>query len=137
MMQTLRLERMAYLDEGTFGKLYLPNGKLFFTVERPWLDNLPRVSCVPEGTYPLIRDYFDRGGYETFQVMDVSGRSQILIHVANWPKDVEGCIGVGLGLDLGNFMVTSSRLAFRAFMESLPGDEERQIQIVSRSAIYV
>ena len=98
------IERVAYTPRGTFGRLVIRDpgkgGNLLelWTVERPWLDNQARISCIPEGTYGLIPSRFYRGGYDAPEIRPVAGRSRILIHVGNTMDDVEGCVAVGLGL---------------------------------------
>ena len=42
----------AYLPNGTFGVLRAGGNKLV-TVERPWEDNKPGISAIPEGVYKL------------------------------------------------------------------------------------
>lgn len=88
------LERFAYTPLGTFGRLFAPE---FFvwTVERPWANNAPRESCIPEGEYALAPRRFNRGGYNTWEVTGVPNRSLILVHKANTMNDLLGCIGVG------------------------------------------
>ena len=114
-MPTLTLDRLAYLDQGTFGRLLFPSGISLYTVERPWINNAPRISCIPEGEYSLVPKQFFRGGYQTYELVEVPGRSHILIHIANWPHEVEGCIGVGTGLNLANFQVVNSKTGFAYF----------------------
>jgi hypothetical protein len=46
------LERFAYTPIGSFGRLMFPEFQCY-TVERPWLDNKIRESCIPEGEYAL------------------------------------------------------------------------------------
>lgn len=113
----------AYTPLGTFGTLTLPSGVVLYTVERPWLDNRPRVSCIPEGEYECRPRQFFRGGYPASEILDVQGRSHILFHVANRPRDVEGCIGVGsrLGAVAGDWAVLDSKTGFRQFMSEVGG----------------
>lgn len=108
------LERFAYTNLGTFGRLWMPGRPEFYTVERPWvglLNNIvyragaPFKSCVPEGeyqfvprvrpdrgnTYTLINE--DLGVYE-FKHDDMT-RYGILMHVGNSMRDVVGCIAPG------------------------------------------
>ena len=118
-MTELTLTRFAYLDQGTFGKLVLPSGIIVYTVERPWLNNLPGVSCIPEGRYNLKRRKFNRGGYWAYVVAPVEGRLHILFHIANWPHEVQGCIGLGFEFRVGEFMVVDSSRAFKRFMKEL------------------
>ena len=87
------LERFAYLDSGTMGKLTIDDWSCY-TIERPWKNNAPNLSCIPEGAY-ACQPFSGSRFQNVIQVMDVPGRTFILIHVANFPHDVEGCIGVG------------------------------------------
>lgn len=68
----------------------------FHTVEKPWRQNLPNVSCIPNGVYEAERSFFNRGGYKAVEILGVPDRTDILIHVANRAEDVSGCIGIGM-----------------------------------------
>ena len=48
----LILKRYGSTPYGTFGELNI-RGKVFYTVERQWLDNVRSISCVPLGRYEL------------------------------------------------------------------------------------
>ena len=42
---------------GCVGKLYA-SGMLFCeTIERPWLDNIPFMSCIPAGQYKVYKPF--------------------------------------------------------------------------------
>lgn len=127
-MEAVLLERFAYTPHGTFGKLILPNFECY-TVERPWLDNTPRESCIPEGEYPLQLGRYNRGDYPAYEVLDVPNRSLIKIHIGNTIDDVIGCIapGQGLGFLDGKWAVTSSRNAFTEFMAAMDDIEESRL----------
>lgn len=116
-MKTLKLVRFAYAPVGTFGYAQSEAGVLY-SVERPWLSNAHGVSCIPEGSYECRPTYFHKGGYDAFEVQNVPQRSGILIHIANFPTDVEGCIGLGkkLGTIMGQWAVLESDIGFKAFM---------------------
>ena len=129
-MPSIHLERFAYAPDGTFGRLTLPNGEHLYTVERPWRGNKPFESCIPDGVYELqkrVSPVVDRtsGGefLEGWEVMDVPGRSYIMVHPGNWPENFEGCIGVGTDYMIlsGRNAVSNSREAFRQFMQALSG----------------
>lgn len=96
------------------------DGVRLFTIERPWLHNERYVSCIPEGQYRLRKRWFHRGGYNTYEIVDVPGRSAILIHHGNTSDDVMGCIALGmdLGVVRGKWAVIRSRQAFRLFMDN-------------------
>lgn len=113
----MKLERFAYTEYGVFGTLTIGTDS-FCTIERPWLFNLPSKSCIPEGTYELQLGKYNRGGYSAYEVMNVPGRSDIKIHIANTMDDVLGCIGVAnkLGYIKGKWAVSDSRNGFNRFM---------------------
>ena len=120
-MIEIYLQRFAYHPEGTLGVIDLA-GERFYTIERPWLDNKPNVSCIPEGNYLTGWRDSPRFG-ETWHVKDVEDRTWILIHAANYPKDVQGCIGLGTGLMGDRVAVSNSRKAVAQF-EKLTRDIE-------------
>jgi hypothetical protein len=118
MSTKLIVERFAYTDMGTFGRMSV-GGQTLYTVERPWLDNRPNTSCIPEGTYRCTPRRFNRGGYDAVEIQGVPGRSHILFHVGNTMHDVVGCIAVThkLGQINGVWAGLHSRNAFDLFME--------------------
>lgn len=127
---TVELERFAYSPMGTFGRLRCPEFQCF-TVERPWADNRPSESCIPEGAYGLVLGTYNAGGYPAYEVTGVSGRSLIKIHRGNTMHDVRGCVapGVALGWVHGAWAVTSSARAFSAFMRAMGGAERARIVV--------
>jgi hypothetical protein len=145
----VRLERFNLGPDGTFGWMTLEPklavGRLY-TVEDDWLDNKPRISCIPVGNYKLHRTIFHKHGYETFEVMNVPGRSRILIHPANTEEDIEGCIGVGMRMgklwiekdedtkkyNVLKTAVVESKKAFNLFMESMTGFDEVDFHVTWR-----
>lgn len=96
----LVLKRDTDNGECTLGRLYAEGEFLCYTLENTWADNEPRVSCIPEGTYPLETKKYGRY-WEKYQPLvipilrDVPNRSEILIHPGNYAKDTLGCILVG------------------------------------------
>ena len=133
------LDRFAYSPMGAFGRLTVGEFQCF-TVERPWQNNKPNVSCIPEGVYPLkMRESpviqrtsggaFSRG----WEVTSVPNRSLIMLHVGNTMADVEGCIAVGaaLGWVAGRWAVTDSRKTFTMLMEALSASDAWMLNITS------
>src|SRR5690606_37342915 len=105
------------------------DGKLLcYTIELPWRDNKPRVSCIPEGKYELRKRYSRRFGWH-IEVMGVKDRNYILIHTANnAEKELAGCIapvlrisGSGIGLD--------SRKAFDKVVAVVYGQIDRNVRV--------
>ena len=113
----LYLLRDYRTEHVTIGRLFDPNTNFHIhTLELPWRDNQRRISCIPTGKYKCKLDFYNRGGYKAFQVMDVPDRSEIKIHIGNWTKNVLGCIATGRARMVKGDMITSSKTAFNEFM---------------------
>lgn len=132
----IELCRHSYSPAGTFGALTVGDLELA-TCELPWHGNKPGESCIPEGVYdlqlrdsPLI-DRITKGEYrQGWEVCNVPDRSYIMIHPANWPEELEGCIAPGLthGVLNGKNGVGSSLPAFRKLMAAMPeGENELRV----------
>lgn len=114
----LTLTRYGYLPFGTYGEMVMPSGVKLYTVERPWLDNKPSISCIPPGQYDCVPAYFFRGDYAAVEITKVPGRAHILFHIANKPTELEGCIAVcsSLGILDGMLAGMGSKAAFDLFL---------------------
>mgnify|MGYP001472990276 FL=1 len=110
----MELIRFGSFKDRTVGRLTY-NDEHFYTIEKPWADNQQNVSCIPTGYYKLVRVDSPKFGENTWEIADVTGRSHILIHVANTSVDVIGCIGLGMGLFPQLQGVSSSRTAIENF----------------------
>ena len=116
----LLLIRDDFSDKSTLGKMFL-NGEMFCqTLELPYLDNQRSISCIPEGEYKVrlrtakesaTRDYLH------LLVQDVKGRSYILVHIGNFPKDTKGCILVGQSRQQDS--VNNSRIAMELLLKEI------------------
>ena len=82
----------TYFPDGTNGIIFL-NGKILcYSIELPWHNNLSRISCVPEGTYELVKRYSPSHKWHLL-LNNVPNRQLILIHPANnAKKELKGCI---------------------------------------------
>ena len=84
----------TYHPEGTNGLLTMGanSDPICYTIELPWRNNMPNRSCIPEGTYVLKKRYSKKFRWH-LEVIDVPGRSYILIHPANdAQRELKGCI---------------------------------------------
>lgn len=82
-----------YHEKGVSGTLFFNGKRICDTIEPPWRNNQPQISCIPEGRYPLTHRLSLRFGWH-FLVNDVPGRKLILIHAFNHAlKESRGCIG--------------------------------------------
>lgn len=101
------------------------------TLELPWLENQKRISCFPVGIYPVEKRYSAKYGWH-FHIKDVPNRDFILIHVANFVRQLLGCVAVGLKhTDIdgdGLRDVTSSRKAMDLLLKILPDKFEIEIK---------
>ena len=86
MMRAL-LTRTSTGDQGTFGLLQ-SGGFSCGILELPWRDNLKQKSCIPEGIYQTKWIKSPKFGF-CYQLLDVPGRSNILIHKGNYAGDVD------------------------------------------------
>ena len=50
----------TYFPSGTNGKILHEGRLLMYSIELPWKDNHARVSCIPEGSYELVKRCFTR-----------------------------------------------------------------------------
>lgn len=118
------LRRLHAGLNSTAGELLAPDSKrLCATLERAWLNNKACESRIPPGTYQLaikklgtsrFDDYYVRL-FGTFHqgmihVDGVPDRSEILVHMANFYWQTEGCIIAGdrvvaQGKDSKNFQI--------------------------------
>lgn len=120
---------------GTFGTLTMPEFRCY-TVERPWLDNEPGVSCIPNGQYEVVPARFYRGDYDAYILIEVPDRELIKMHIANTMDDVHGCIGLGnqLGWVYEKWAVLNSRPTFALFMRMM-GGESGHIDIFNKQHV--
>lgn len=139
-MERLRLVRVAETADATFGVLIAPDlnspnpiaGEPFaVTLEPPWKDNAPNVSCIPAGLYAIKGINSPKYGY-TFEVADVPGRTHILFHKGNAAAHTKGCVLVGEQFERlpDNIPgILASRPGYREFMFRLRGIVQIPIEI--------
>ncbi len=121
----------AYLTTCTMGVLSVIERE-FYTIEKPWRNNEKFKSCIPEGTYECVSYTSDKFP-DVWEIKEVPGRSDILIHDGNFEQDVEGCIAVGLLISKTYQMVINSDKAIEMLRSILP--EKFTITIKTRSPI--
>ena len=129
-----------YLPEETFGILELvETSQRFYTIEKPWRDNVPFQSCIPEGNYFLemhdTNKYPDTwaivGGTVSHSPSQAFERYACLFHTANLASQVEGCVGPGLGAQFlkGSVATLQSGNAMIALKLALEGPLRHTITI--------
>ena len=119
MIANLTLIRDFQDEKATLGRLLFNDVPVCYTLERPWLDNQTKISCIPLGTYQgqvQPSPHFNR---DLPELLDVPGRSQILMHVGNTTKDTLGCILLGLSRNIEDHSIGQSRAATQALLDQL------------------
>ena len=93
------------------------------TVELPWADNQPGISCIPAGTY-RFKKYASPTKGIVWITQDVPGRRDIELHNANLARQLEGCIGVGQYFtDFGGVPgVANSVITLKMLWQMLPDE---------------
>lgn len=133
----LKLTRYGSTPMGTPGEL-TAGGIVLSTMERQWLNNTPFKSCIPAGTYRL--EPHDSSKHpdcwalvnEDLGVYHYSdpnaSRYAILIHIANKPSQLAGCIAPGehFGCLGAEWAVMASGMAMDDLREVLAEDEKRE-----------
>lgn len=97
------LTRLETADWGTRGRLEGP-GLSVATIELPWRNNLPDVSCILAGDYTATDRWSQKHGRNLYHLEPVLGHTNIELHRANWGGDrskglkcdLLGCVGLGL-----------------------------------------
>jgi len=121
------LKRINESPEVTLGEIRDPKGEIIcVTCEDPWKNNKPRESCIPKGTYEVVRHGWAADTQVKFkrvwQLLNVPGRSAILMHAGNLPENTLGCIlcGTAFGM-IGNEQgIVGSRAAIDKLRQILP-----------------
>lgn len=121
-MAQVTLRRTLSTADGTFGQLEMGGVILCMTAELPWKDNKKGESCIPPGTYQAVKRISQKYGHH-WHIQKVPNRTYILIHNANYPRDLQGCIGVGKNYMIGGKQtigVTESRNTMNYLRQVLP-----------------
>lgn len=103
----------------TLGKLSLPDAG-YFSVEPPWKNNAPDISCIPTGKYQIIISYSPHFGRAMPHIIGVENRDGILIHDGSSVVNTEGCIVIGMQRTSNG--VGLSKMAFDDFYPRLQAE---------------
>lgn len=113
---------------GTHGRIEDNNSNvLCYTIERPWLNNKEKESCIPEGIYLCSPHVKSNNMQLCWKLQDVPGRTGVLIHTGNTEDDSTGCIIIGLMYNAQG--VLESKLALEQLHNKLPA--EFSLEIIS------
>jgi hypothetical protein len=133
----LTLQRTSQTADCTIGMLTLPQTDLC-TLELPWVpeagfpSGAPDRSCVPAGIYQLVLHDTPKHPKSFALVNRALGvihepdpafpnaRVACLLHVANFIRDLEGCVGVGTAVGADNCSILNSVIAYGEFTTAVP-----------------
>ena len=126
-VEIIRLEESA---DGNIGVLKIDKIVFCWTLELPYRMNKQNISCIPTKQYSCRRTISSKFG-NTFQVLDVPDRSNILFHPGNTEKNSKGCIllGKSIGSLIGKRAVLDSHITFEKFMLSMKNTNDFNLTI--------
>ena len=111
--------KRCYYSNGTNGIISVDGKFECCSIELPMKDNKPRISCIAEGEYTLVKRKSPKFGWTVYVMGTQPARDLILFHAANDAlKELNGCIapvqkltGDGLGIQ--------SKLALEPFQSKV------------------
>ena len=119
-----------YNSDCVLGRLSYSHFKCF-TLELPFNNNEPNISCIPNGTYRAFKRVSPKNGL-VLELRDVPGRTFIQIHAGNYTRQIQGCILVGDGikyLDNDNVPdITNSKLTLNQLLDVVPDEVDVVIE---------
>jgi hypothetical protein len=106
------------------------------SLERGWRDNQNMISCLIEGEYDLVYEYSAKFDRFLWEIKGTPGRSECKFHSANFWKQLNGCIALGLKLkDIDNdgyYDITNSRNTMKAFHQVLK--RETNVKLIIKNS---
>ncbi len=125
--EDIYLSRLKDTGKETLGFLRIAIGRdslSLQTLELPWRNNKTDISCIPVGVYAYEKWFSPSFNTAVFRLLHVPGRTNILIHPANFVRQLKGCIAPGLSLkDIdhdGKLDVTKSRASLYDLLAIAP-----------------
>ena len=126
----VKIVRLKETEKETLGVLYIDGDFICNILELSWKDNQHNISCIPTGTYRVVKRYNQKHKHH-FHILNVPNRSWILIHTANYYSQIRGCQIPGTKLlDINNdgeLDVVNSTIALGVLNDLLPDDFDIKI----------
>jgi len=125
LVNMVTIKRIEHTDKQTLGLMYYNGKEVAKTLELADKNNAPKISCIPKGSYKVVRRFSQKYGNH-FHITDVPNRSFILIHNGNYHTQILGCVLVGKAhLDInkdGYKDVTASKDKMKELLALLPNE---------------
>jgi len=115
--QNITITRDVVKKDCITGFLRVNGNLICVTLELPWSDNSPEASCIPYGTY-YGNFRYDKSDKWRIQLLDVPKRSNVQIHIGNYPWETTGCILVGTSADPSNCTISGSKAAYELLRQA-------------------
>jgi len=127
-LELIRLEENHQF--GTFGVLKINKQVFCVTLEPSDRLNAPSISSIPAQQYQCARIISPKFG-ETFEVLKVPERENVLFHAGNIVADTQGCILLAqhYGKLNHNRAILNSGVTFKNFMRMLNGYDKAHLTI--------
>lgn len=123
-MKEVILKRHLISNLGVLGYLFFNNKRICTTLENPWRNNEPMMSCIPEGEFICTADY--TGKFRWWRIDCVIDREGIEIHEGNKVDDTQGCILIGKldseTMDKGRLWIRESKKTLNMLKNTLPNE---------------
>ncbi len=116
-MSHIQIKRLDQNSECTFGALSVDGNLICFTLELPYKNNKPNISCISIGKYKYEVYKSKRFNRDCIRILNVYNRTNIIIHPGNYITDTEGCIFPGMHIDKKD--ICNSRCALQLILEKL------------------
>lgn len=132
MKKEVLLFRVSRGAGAVYGVVLVTLGHQILAVFRT-IENLALL--FPDGNYDLVFEHSPKFGRMLWEIYGVPGRSECKFHVANYPEQLEGCVGVGLAhQDVdgdGDIDVANSARALDDFHAVLSGITRTKLRVVT------
>jgi len=138
-MKLIKLDRFWGNEKQQFGSCSIFNEQhipIFssLSMERGWLQNKPDISCILPGVYPVVLEFSPSFNQMLWEVKNVPNRFEIKFHIANYWKQLMGCISLGMSLgDIdgdGYYDILESGKTLDLFHSAF-GDDKEAVLLVS------
>lgn len=114
----LTIERKLVSEKCIMGYLSIQGVASCYTLELPYRDNINDFSAIPVGVFDAkIRTDGNKGW--RIELVNVSNRGNIQIHVGNFTSETMGCFLVGVKANIDDCSVSDSKKALKKIEERL------------------
>lgn len=129
-MQRLEIKTVGLTNDGCFSVLLWDQRPFAVSVERTFDDGQPVIRA---GTWDCRRDFYHKGGYETFQII-IPDHDRVLFHKGNTEDDSFACVCVAekFGTLNGKPAVLESNEGFAEFMNITTGINVFLVEVTGR-----